>query len=200
MNVAVVERIKMLRARDRIGWQVKRLQKMRVTRVEIMVSEHKKIRRRFHVRLINAQAFQVRGAHVKGIVHDVTHVQHQVGCASPDDFGNLKLAERIHAAVAENHEADRAAGFQRAKGFDGGGNCPVPFRTGGPIENHAVRRQVRESDYVVRGQVGVKKSVPQRAAGSEFQFRIRRHRGLPDHLRLVAGNILDERAACEIGD
>ena len=93
MNVAVVERIEMLRASDRIGRQIKRLQKMRVAQVKVMVPEHEKIRRRFHVRLINAQAFHVRAAHVEGIVDDVTHVQDQVGRSTPNDIGNLKLAQ-----------------------------------------------------------------------------------------------------------
>src|SRR5437867_4072385 len=115
MNVAVVERIEMLCAGYRIGWQIKRLQKMRIARVKVVVSERKKIRRRFHVRLVNAQAFHVRGAGVEGIVDNVTYVQDQVGSGVANDIGNLKLAKRTRTAVAENHEADRAAGFQRVK-------------------------------------------------------------------------------------
>ena len=51
-----------------------------------------------------------------------------------------------------------------------------------------------------RDQVGVEQNASKAVVGSELQFGVRRHRRAPDHLRAVAGNVLNEGTTTEVGD
>ena len=165
-----------------------------------MVSKDKKIGRRLHVRLIDAQTFHVRAARLERGIDNVPQVQNQVGRGAPDDLRNLILADRIRAAVPEGHEADRPRRFERAERFQRTGHGPAPVRTGRPIGIRGVRQEMGQGNDMRRERIGVEQNASEAVVGSELQLSVRRHRCAPDHLRGVAGNVLNEGTTTEVGD